>query len=342
MYYHVWDDTPYPKYNENFYRSCDAIFSISKQTHNLVRQVWKKEPPKPWQTKYIPHGINTDLWKKLDDEPSLTVVEELKKKLFGDEWEKINFVVLYNNRNIRRKMTSDVILAYKSFIEKLTPEQRDGCRILFHCAPVDENGTDLPAVLRDVAPNVKAVFSTERVAPRDMVNIYHLADVVINLASNEGFGIGTLEAMMTERMIIANVTGGLQDQMGFKDEKGNYLDPEIHYNNEWGSNADGRYKEHGEWVIPIFPNNRSLIGSPVTPYIFDDRCDWNEAAVALRTIYDMPIEERERRGKLGREWAMSRDIGMTAENMSKNFIDGINTVFEKWKPRARFGIYKSE
>lgn len=39
MYLHVWDDTPYPRYNRDYYRSCDAIFTISKQTHNIVRQV---------------------------------------------------------------------------------------------------------------------------------------------------------------------------------------------------------------------------------------------------------------------------------------------------------------
>jgi hypothetical protein len=39
MYYHVWDDVPFPRYNVNFYKSCDAIFSISKQTYNIVKQV---------------------------------------------------------------------------------------------------------------------------------------------------------------------------------------------------------------------------------------------------------------------------------------------------------------
>jgi len=38
-YLHVWDDVPFPRYNRDFYRSCDAIFSISKQTHNIVKQV---------------------------------------------------------------------------------------------------------------------------------------------------------------------------------------------------------------------------------------------------------------------------------------------------------------
>lgn len=39
IYYHVWDDLPFPRYNRDFYRSCDTILSISKQTHNIVKQV---------------------------------------------------------------------------------------------------------------------------------------------------------------------------------------------------------------------------------------------------------------------------------------------------------------
>lgn len=39
IYLHVWDDVPYPHYNREFYRSCDAIYTISKQTHNIVHQV---------------------------------------------------------------------------------------------------------------------------------------------------------------------------------------------------------------------------------------------------------------------------------------------------------------
>lgn len=39
MYYNIWDDTPAPKYNRNYYRSCDALFAISKQTYNINKYV---------------------------------------------------------------------------------------------------------------------------------------------------------------------------------------------------------------------------------------------------------------------------------------------------------------
>jgi len=290
---------------------------------------------------YIPHGVDSNLWKRLTTEEELKAAAEVRTRMFGADADKVKFVVLYNNRNIRRKMTGDVILAYQRFLEKLTPQERDACRLLFHTAPVDDNGTDLFAVLRDLAPEVKAIFSTDRVSTEDMVKIYHNCDVVINLASNEGFGIGTLEAIMSEKMIVANVTGGLQDQMGFVDEDGNSLDADVHYNAEWSTNADGTYREHGEWVVPVFPNNRALIGSPPTPYIFDDRCDWRDAADALHEVYKLGPEERARRGKLGREWAMKPSVGMTAEEMGQRLLKAFDNVFTTWTPRKSFGIYKA-
>jgi hypothetical protein len=39
MYYNIWDSTPAPKFNRNFYRSCDALFAISKQTYNINKYV---------------------------------------------------------------------------------------------------------------------------------------------------------------------------------------------------------------------------------------------------------------------------------------------------------------
>lgn len=291
---------------------------------------------------YIPHGVNHELWRNVTDEAGLKAVRDIRVKLFGDDADKVKFVVMYNSRNIRRKMTSDVILAYKDFLNSLPEKDRNSCRLLLHTQPVDENGTDLPAVLRDCAPEVKAVFSGDRLSPVDMVYLYNNADVVINMASNEGFGIGTLEAMMSERMIIANVTGGLQDQMGFVDDNGDFLDPEKHFNAEWGTNADGRYKNCGEWVIPLFPSNRALIGSPATPYIFDDRCSWQDATKAIQQVYTMKPEERARRGKLGREFAMKKEIGMTTELMCDRFVESIDETLEKWTPRKRFDIYKGE
>jgi glycosyltransferase involved in cell wall biosynthesis len=340
MFYAIWDDLPYPYYNENYYRSDDAIFCISKQTYNIVKQVSRKEPRElPWSLTYIPHGIDTKKFFPIqeDDTENQTKMAEARKALFQEN--DIDFTVFYNARNLRRKMTSDVLLAYNHFLKQLPKEEAEKCRMVMHTAPVDEAGTDLPAVIRDVVPDIKVIFSKDKVNADMLNSFYNIADVTINLASNEGFGLGTCESMLAGTPIIVNVTGGMQDQCGFKNDDGEYLDPERDYTYEWGSNHDGRFKDHGEWVLPVWPVSRSLQGSPLTPYIFDDRCSWEEAGDKIMEVYKMTREERKRRGELGRQYALNEGM-FSAEKMGELFIEHMDRTFENWKPRQRYTLIK--
>lgn len=42
-YLTIWDSLPYPMWNKPFYESCDALFSISKQTYNINKWVLGSE-----------------------------------------------------------------------------------------------------------------------------------------------------------------------------------------------------------------------------------------------------------------------------------------------------------
>lgn len=338
MFYTIWDNLPYPMYNKNFYRSEDGLFSISKQTHNIVKQVLGEEAMGKIIS-YIPHGIDHKKFYPIpqEDEEGQKFLQDIKEQTFKNQ--EVNFMVFYNARNLHRKMTSNVLLAYDYFLKKLPKEEADKCRIVLHTHPVDEHGTDLPAVIRDVVPNVKAIFSSGKVDTNILNALYNLADVSINLASNEGFGLGTCESIVAGTPIIVNVTGGLQDQCGFMDDEGNYLDPDKHFTFDWGSNHDGKYQKHGEWSFPVFPKTRSLQGSPMTPYIFDDRCSWEEAGERIYEVYKMTREERKRRGMLGREYALGAGM-FTAEKMGELFIENINKTLENFTPRSRYTMVK--
>jgi hypothetical protein len=335
FYYNIWDDLPYPMYNRNFYDSVDLLMNISKQTVNIVKNVRTKY--EDWQVTYVPHGCNTDAFypiTSLHDE-----WEELKSFRAGLADKNIEFIVLYNSRNIRRKMPGDVVLAFKTFCDMLPKEDADKCALLMHTQPRDDNGTDLPELVKAVAPDIKVYFSDQKLDNKHMNFLYNMADVTINLASNEGWGLSTTESLLTETPIIVNVTGGLQDQCGFKKEDGSYITVDD-YTTEWGSNHDGRYKECGEWAKPVFPSTISLVGSIPTPYIFDDRCRWDDAADKIKEWYDVGDDERKRCGELGKEYAFSEKAGMTAEMMCQNFIDKMDTAFNKWTPRSRYEIFK--
>ena len=331
FYLNIWDDLPDPLYNANYYRSCDLLMSISKQTYGINKRILSKHGYEDWQTKYTPHGVSSK-------EHYLVDKGDSKFKEFEQKYglDKYKFKILFLNRNIRRKQPGDVALAYKHMMDKLTPEQREDCVFVWHSQISDENGTDMKAVCKTLLPDYPVIFTYENGGPMNdeqMNFLYNSIDIYINLASNEGFGLGSCEALHAGTPIIVNVTGGLQDQCGFKKD-GKYLTEEDYV--ELGSNHRGQYKEHGEWVKPVFPSNISLQGSPMTPYIFDDRCQYEDAGDALYEWYKVGSEERERCGELGRQWVNSDDAKMTSKYLGEGFIDAIDTTFEKWNPKEKY------
>ena len=333
FYYNIWDDLPDPQYNELYYRSSDLLMSISKQTYGINNRLLPDY--EDWQTTYVPHGISQRRFKKVEDNDTDMLAFNDK---FGLADKK--FRVLYSNRNIRRKMPGDVVLAYKYFVDNLPEEEKDDCVLIFHCQPSDPNGTDLPRVCRHLIPDYNVVFTYDvngQAFDDKLMNLlFNSADVYVNMASNEGFGLGSAEALTVGTPIIVNMTGGLQDQCGIRDDDGNLLTPDDYI--ELGSNHRGKYKTHGEWVKPVYPASISLQGSPPTPYIWDDRCNPEDVAVNLREFYDMGREERKRLGALGTKFC--RENQMTATAMGENFIKSMNTAFENWKPRIRYTMEK--
>ena len=92
---------------------------------------------------------------------------------------------------------------------------------------------------------------------------------------------------------------------------------------------------------PVFPSNISLQGSPPTPYIYDDRPSFEDAADGLKHFYDMGADGRQECGEKGVEFVQLEEIGMTAEHMSNRFIKDMDTAFEKWTPRKRYTLFKA-
>jgi len=337
MYYNIWDDLPYPFWNEDFYESCDMLLNISKQTQNIVKNVLRRFPKEEWAVQYVPHGINEKFFYPIDNQHAewndyQALVENIKGK------NGIDFLMFWNNRNIRRKQPGDVILSFKHFCDQLPKEKAERCALLMHTSPIDENGTDLFAVKNAICPDYKILFSDKPVDTKTLNMYYNMADCTINIANNEGFGISGAESLMAGTPIINNVTGGLQDYMRFEDENGKW----IEFTTDFPSNHSGKYTKCGSWAKPVFPSNRSLQGSVPTPYIFDDRVNFTDVADAIMYWYQMSKLERDTRGLAGRQWMLSEESMMSAKHMCDNFIKHINVCLEKWTPRKRYALYKIE
>jgi glycosyltransferase involved in cell wall biosynthesis len=338
LFYAIWDDLPDPLYNRNFYESSDWIGCISRQTYGIIKRLsalddkptWK--PKADWQVGYVPHGINSNIYKPAD------VSDEFRNKILkGKEYD---FILYWSNRNIRRKQPADVIHAFKVFCDKIGKEKAERVCLLMHTQPVDENGTDLPAVVEAIASEYNIIFSDSRMPVEELNLLYNIADCTINIANNEGFGLATAESVVAGTPIIVNVTGGLQDQCGFKLD-GKYLTHEdyikigsLHQWREW----EGKL-EHGDWAYPIWSRALALAGSVPTPYIWDDRVDNYEVAEVIEKVYNTPKPERKAAGLRGREEFLG-EMGLSHTNMCDTLVEGIETTFENWKPRERFEVFK--
>ena len=333
----IWDDYPAPGYNVNYYDSVDVLMGISKQTNNINRLVLGEKADSKI-LKYVPHGINeTDFFPITIENPLYENLLDFRKKTLGRD--DIEFIVFFNSRNIQRTTPADVILAYRFFCDIIGEEKAKKCALIMHTHVSDNNGTDLRAVKEALTdPSyVNVYFSQARINSNQMNLLYNISDVTVLISSNEGWGLSLTESMRAGKMIIGNVTGGMQDQMRFEKD-GKWID----FDADFPSNHRGTVKECGEWVVPVFPSNISLTGSPTTPYIFDDRCQPEDVAKAIEKVYNLSSEDRVKRGLKGREWVTSDESQMSASAMCKNIIEVLDEGFVKFKPRSRFDLIKSE
>jgi glycosyltransferase involved in cell wall biosynthesis len=198
----------------------------------------------------------------------------------------------------------------------------------------------LPTTISHCAPNSIVIFDEGRYAEEGLNWLYNMADITINIASNEGFGLATAESVMAGTPIIVNVTGGLQDQCGFRDKKTGKLFTADDYTEIGSLNDKRKYEgiEYGEWVKPIWPT-RSTAGSVPTPYIFDDKVDFADVAPLIREWYDMSKEERKAAGLKGREW-MIGEGGLSLQHMCNTMSEGIDGALENWTPRKKYELFE--
>jgi len=198
VYYHVWDNYPYPTFNRPNYLSNDHIACISKLTHDIVQTVTPEV-----ESTYIPHAVDGDVFKAVDKQEILKFKSD---KNLGDK-----FVCFWNNRNARRKHSGTLIWWFKEFLDKVG---HDKATLIMHTDVKDQNGQDLEAIIHELGlTDGQILFSREKVGATDLAMVYNLADLTINISDAEGFGLATLESLSCETPILVNMTGGLQDQI---------------------------------------------------------------------------------------------------------------------------------
>jgi glycosyltransferase involved in cell wall biosynthesis len=296
VYYHVWDNYPYPTFNKQFYESTDLIATISKVTHDIVNTVAPTV-----KSQYIPHAVHSNIFKPIEDEEALT---NFKKEVFGERYDPDKFMFFWNNRNARRKQSGSLIFWFKEFLDKVG---HDKACLVMHTETKDPNGQDLERIIQHLNLNQgQVLFSSQKVDPARLAMIYNVADCTINISDAEGFGLATLESLSCATPIIVNKTGGLQEQI-----------------------TDGE-KIFGVGIEPV---SRAIIGSQQIPWIYEDRLDGSHVVEALETMYSMSKEERMRVGLAGRDHVIKN---YNFETFNKTWVDTMTKIHEEegsWETR---------
>jgi glycosyltransferase involved in cell wall biosynthesis len=266
VYYHVWDNLPYPHFNKPYYESNDLVATISKVSQDIVKTVAPTV-----KSFYLPHTVNTDLFKK----HSKSDVEDFKKTTFSQNKNiKLDdkMIFFWNNRNARRKQSGTLIYWFKEFLDFVG---HDKAMLIMHTDPKDSHGQDLEAIVNQLnLTDGQIVFSREKMPENTLSFVYNICDCTINISDAEGFGLSTLESLACEVPVIVNMTGGLQEQ--------------VTNSKDW-------------FGFGIEPASKAIIGSQDVPYIYEDRLNKEEFLQAIIKFYNLTDEERKEMGKKGRQ-----------------------------------------
>jgi len=241
VYYHVWDNFPVPFFNSVYYQSTDEVVCISKVTHKIVQEAAPNV-----NSYYLPHAVNSEIFKKYTSKEDKDKAKGLKEQIFKNSSPDIRNdnkkIFFWNNRNARRKQSGTLIWWFKEWLDKVG---HDKAILLMHTDARDPHGQDLPHIIEHLGlDGGQVILSTQKCAPEQLAAMYNMADYTINISDAEGFGLATLESLACGTPIIVNMTGGLQEQV-----------------------TDG--KKWFGWGIQ--PSSKAIIGSLSVPYIYEDR-----------------------------------------------------------------------
>ena len=292
-YWHVWDNNPRPAFNDVLYEGTDLLNCHSYPTYKICSEKF------PEKTNFIPHALPEELFHKISDNE----IKRLRKEIFEPSVTS-HFIPLWINRNAKRKRPSDVLWAWKLFLEKLQDKhQKSDATLLMHTDPHDQEGPHLVAVAEMLGISERVIFSNERV-PFEKMNVLHnVSDCCINISFAEGFGLSTLEAMQVGNPIIAAKTGGLTRQVV--------------------DHRDGT--ENG---IALDIKLKTLVGSQTVPYIYEDYCDVHDVADAFMKLYEMGPDGRKSLGEKARKYVQEE---FALQDTIDKWHESLLSTVEKWK-----------
>jgi len=296
VYYHVWDNYPYPVFNKKYYHSNDLVVCISKLTKDVLDNVAPDVA-----SSYLPHTVDTDIYKS---EEFSSVSMFLEANNISYQGKKIFF---WNNRNAVRKHPATLLWWFKKLLDEVG---HDKAMLLMHTDPKDKSGPDLITNLEHLGLTSGQVFlSNQKVPDRMLATFYNIADCTINISDAEGFGLSSLESMACETPVISTLTGGLKDQ--------------IFDGENW-------------FGIGIEPASKMLVGSQSVPYIFEDRISCDDFIQACKRIINTPKQDLEKWGRKCRNNVLKNFSIKDYKRSWVSVMDEVIDKYGSWETRKNF------
>ena len=306
VYYHVWDNVPYPAFNGRFYRSTDEVVCISKVTHDILKNVSPDV-----SSHYLPHAVNSNIFYKYKTDEEKAKVKILRNRITvesSNNHKNLNKKIFFwNNRNARRKQSGTLIWWFKEFLDEIG---HDKATLLMHTDPVDQHGQDLPHLIQHLGVNDgQVLISSNKVGQKELADMYNAADFTINISDAEGFGLATLESLSCGTPIIVNMTGGLQEQV-----------------------TDGE-----NWFgFGIEPASKAIIGSLDVPYIYEDRISQKDFNKTLKDAMKLRSKTYK---KMSIQGAAHVKNNYNFDNLEKQWVKTVDEIIEKhgsWETRRGY------
>ncbi len=293
LYWHVWDNRPFPEFNRHIYESTDMINCISYLTHNVLKYKYDNK------VSYIPHSLPQSLFFKLQNEEKLSY----KERILGKD--KVNnFTCLWINRNTRRKRPADLLKAWQIFLFNLKEKfGHNNATLIMHTDPEDSQGSNLFEIAKMLKIKDSVCFSTEPIDFREINILHNISDVCINISYAEGFGLSTLESMQVGNPIIAVKTGGQTRQII------NHFDGSIN-------------------GIALEPDMTTISGSQKVHYLNEDYVKTENVAKAILEMYNLGEEKRNEIGKKAMEYVKKE---FNYNNMISLWDNSLEETIKNWK-----------
>jgi len=292
-WWHVWDNDPFPAFNDAYYKSTDIINCHSYMTYELIKDRY------PGKVNFIPHAIPDNMFFPLDQLTRMNY----KRSILGSN--KVDyFTGIWVNRNAKRKRPGDVLLSWKMFLDEL--QSTTGHRkatLIMHTDPLDQEGPNLLAVADMLKISDNVIFSQERIEFEKMNVLYNISDFCLNISFAEGFGLGTLEAMSAGVPIVAAKTGGLTRQVV--------------------DHRDGSMNG-----VALDVDCRTLVGSQIVPYIYEDYVNCENVAQGIMKLFNLDNSSRENLRKKVRKYVTSE---FSYQKTIDDWHNSAIKLIETWK-----------